>query len=332
MKTPLISVIVPVFNAQNWLKECVSSVLCQTFCDWELILIDDGSTDSSGNLCEEYASSDNRIRVFHKSNEGVSSARNYGLEKALGEWVIFLDSDDFWLSQDTLSVLISTATANIVDVVRGNYTPVDMNGNILPGNGIKRKQEYCGRILNSGIFLKECVAGEYFSVLWLIRKKCIGNLRINKSQVFLEDMRFLMELTFQPLKCIYIDFPFYAYRKYDSIGSSNPNIKRLGDSFGMCDFFWNLAKKQCPDTEYHTICLRNSVMMYCWTIRTVADENYFNQCDDIIAKFKLKTLRKESLKRAKTTGLSINTFERILLHVSPKMAVKFIRIYRKTML
>lgn len=95
---PLISVIVPVYNSEDTLNRCVDSILNQTFHDWELLLIDDGSTDKSGEICDEYIATDSRIKVFHKENGGVSSARNVGLENAKGEWITFCDSDDFVFS------------------------------------------------------------------------------------------------------------------------------------------------------------------------------------------------------------------------------------------
>lgn len=100
--TPLISVIVPVYNTEKYLDQCIQSVLAQTYTNWELLLIDDGSTDASGAICDKYAEQDSRIRVFHKSNGGVSSARNLGLDNAKGEWITFVDSDDYvdpdWLT------------------------------------------------------------------------------------------------------------------------------------------------------------------------------------------------------------------------------------------
>ena len=94
MDSPKISVIVPVYNVEQYLPRCIDSILAQTFTDFELLLIDDGSTDNSGKVCDEYARKDSRIRVFHKKNGGVSSARNTGLDNAHGEWVAFVDSDD----------------------------------------------------------------------------------------------------------------------------------------------------------------------------------------------------------------------------------------------
>lgn len=90
-----ISVIVPVYNTEKYLRRCIDSILAQTYTDFELLLIDDGSTDASGVICDEYAKQDSRVRVFHKPNGGVSSARNLGLDNACGEWITFCDADDY---------------------------------------------------------------------------------------------------------------------------------------------------------------------------------------------------------------------------------------------
>ena len=95
MNTPKISVIVPVYNVEQYLPRCIESILAQTYNDFELLLINDGSSDNSGNICDEYAKNNSRVRVFHKENGGVSSARNMGLDNAQGEYVVFVDSDDF---------------------------------------------------------------------------------------------------------------------------------------------------------------------------------------------------------------------------------------------
>lgn len=97
-----ISVIVPVYNAEKYLPHCIDSILAQTFTDFEVLLIDDGSTDNSGKICDEYAVKDSRIRVFHKKNGGVSSARNLGIKEAHGDWITFIDSDD-WIYPNLLN-------------------------------------------------------------------------------------------------------------------------------------------------------------------------------------------------------------------------------------
>lgn len=104
MKNFAISIIIPVYNTEKYLRRCIESVLSQSFTDFELILVDDGSKDSSPQICDEYASQDKRVRVIHKVNGGVSAARNDGLDIAKGEYVTFIDSDD-WVERDYLNTL-----------------------------------------------------------------------------------------------------------------------------------------------------------------------------------------------------------------------------------
>ena len=103
---PHVSIVIPVYNTSRFLEECIRSVLHQDFTDWQVILIDDGSTDGSGTICDQFAANDPRIEVLHQPNQGLSVARNNGLARAQGEFVLFLDSDDFWLRQDTLTTLL----------------------------------------------------------------------------------------------------------------------------------------------------------------------------------------------------------------------------------
>lgn len=111
--SPVISVIVPVYNVEKYLHRCIDSILAQTFTDFELLLIDDGSKDNSGKICDEYAEKDKRIRVFHKENGGVSSARNVGLENAKGDWICFADSDD-WMNENWVEIFSKHFEADII--------------------------------------------------------------------------------------------------------------------------------------------------------------------------------------------------------------------------
>lgn len=111
-----ISVVIPVYNVEAYLRECVDSVLAQTLQDYEIILVDDGATDSSGAICDEYARQDARIRVIHQPNGGLSAARNTGLDAATGKYIYFLDSDDY-IRQDSLKLLFDLAEQEQADVV-----------------------------------------------------------------------------------------------------------------------------------------------------------------------------------------------------------------------
>lgn len=112
---PKISVIVPVYNVAPYLKKCVDSIINQTFTDIEIILVDDGSTDESGTICDQYAQKDSRVKVIHKPNGGLSDARNSGLEVCSGEYIGFVDSDD-WISPDMYETLIHFAVKEDLDV------------------------------------------------------------------------------------------------------------------------------------------------------------------------------------------------------------------------
>ncbi|MFB4033578.1 glycosyltransferase family 2 protein, partial [Streptococcus pneumoniae] len=119
MENQLISVIVPVYNVEEYLKQCLDSILEQTFSNYEVILVNDGSTDSSGLICQEYAEKDTRIRYFEKENGGLSDARNYGIEQAQGEYLTFVDSDDL-LDASHLTILYDALVNNDADISIAN--------------------------------------------------------------------------------------------------------------------------------------------------------------------------------------------------------------------
>ncbi len=112
----LISIIIPVYNVEDYLRECIDSVINQTYKNLEIILVDDGSTDSSGAICDEYAEKDSRIRVIHKENSGPSATRNVGIKNAEGKYIYFLDSDDY-LTDNAIELLVNTAEVNDADLV-----------------------------------------------------------------------------------------------------------------------------------------------------------------------------------------------------------------------
>lgn len=152
---PLISIIVPVYNSEKTLHRCIDSILNQTFVEWELLLIDDGSKDKSGEICDVYAEKDRRIKVFHKENGGVSSARNLGLDNACGDWVTFCDSDD-WMEETMIEDLYVYAIENQADIVtcdfrmvykdkNVNYTTIDWSSNKV--QSLQNYISYCWTVI-----------------------------------------------------------------------------------------------------------------------------------------------------------------------------------------
>ena len=126
----MITIIVPIYNVEKYLHRCIDSILEQSYSNFELLLINDGSTDCSGAICDEYASKDSRIHAFHKKNGGCSSARNLGLENAKGEWITFVDSDD-WVSTDYLKNLVICSNA---DFIVGGYVGVPKGDKYMASN------------------------------------------------------------------------------------------------------------------------------------------------------------------------------------------------------
>ena len=179
--SPCISIIVPIYNTESYLRRCIESVLSQTFTDFELLLIDDGSTDRSGSICDEYARMDNRVRVFHKENGGVSSARNLGLDNTRGEWIAFVDSDD-WVKADYLKNMLRH-TEEDVDMVIAHEELHRQNGEVEKRNHPERRiteANFADFFIDNGIHWKFAPWGN------LYRRRIIQEHRLS----FREDVRF----------------------------------------------------------------------------------------------------------------------------------------------
>lgn len=175
----MISIIVPVYNTEKYLHRCIDSVLAQTYKDFELLLIDDGSTDSSGAICDEYAEKDGRVRVFHKKNGGVSSARNLGLDNAQGEWITFVDSDDY-IEENFLKSFDGNLDA---DLLIGNSVNVQSNDRKGLNKIQSGKYEDVDQFLSSN--LQELICRTPWGKMY--RKIVISDLRFNENMRLGED-------------------------------------------------------------------------------------------------------------------------------------------------
>lgn len=276
MKT--ISVIIPVYNTEPYLRRCIDSIISQTFTDFELLLVDDGSRDQSGAICDEYAGRDERIKVIHKPNTGVSDTRNRALDLASGEYIIFMDADDYWLSDTVLDQLYEVARTSHLDIVRGEYIAVDESGQEIFSRTISsQRKKYADRALGSYEFLEYAVHGEFFLWLLFIRRDVIGPLRFETDRIFLEDMQFLAQLMVRPLRCMYKpDCRFYAYRKNTQSVSNQKNPQKLRDAFYLSDFFYDLSHLT-HDPFVRNYFQSNSLYIYCSTLETLAVDDYYSQ-------------------------------------------------------
>ncbi len=210
----LISVIIPVYNVEKYLKQCVDSVLGQTYGKIEIILVDDGSTDSSGELCDEYASKDERIKVIHKENGGLSSARNAGIDVCTGEYLMFLDSDDYYDSQ-TAEKLLKNATDNGSELVFFNahsFADAEYDKTVTQGYGHKLdyKTDSGENIVKLMLENKDF---RYASCLLFIKRKLLVKSGIRFIDgIINEDMTFTFEITVSAKTVSYENSSLYERR------------------------------------------------------------------------------------------------------------------------
>lgn len=192
---PLISVIIPVYNVEEYLRECVDSVLKQTYQNFEVILVDDGSTDSSGDICDEYVGNDERVSVVHQKNGGLSVARNTGLAESNGKYVYFLDSDDY-IAENAFEILLSIAEKDNSDIVFFDaFSFADTDDFTVKQNYI-RKNEYK---TDTGYNVLEAMTqnNEYHSAVPLLffKKKFLINCGISfVPDIVYEDMIFTYQI------------------------------------------------------------------------------------------------------------------------------------------
>lgn len=220
-RNELISVIVPVYKVENFLEECLISILDQTYSNFELILVDDGSPDSCGKICDEYQKKDSRIKVIHKTNGGLSDARNVGMKIAEGEYWTFIDSDDM-VSEDYLEVLMRTAQQYDADIVQGDYTS-DKN---LLGKTYSDAVEVFTRDEAMVSFLR---LGSVHVSAWakLYKKSCFINIEYPKGRIN-EDNLTIYKNIWNSKNIVCIKKYIYYYRiNNESIMHSTLSSKRF---------------------------------------------------------------------------------------------------------
>lgn len=223
---PIVSIIVPVYNAEKYLPRCIESILSQTFTNFELVLINDGSYDKSLEICNQYATKDSRIRVLNKNNGGVSSARNLGLKNASGEWVAFIDSDDEVLSDYIEDLFVYNKQD--INIIVGNCKVIQ--------NGCKIKNhvdsEHC--IMTCQLFLEKLLCGNNVrNEVWgkLFRKSFLNGLLFDENIKIGEDLLFVMNSCLQNPSSKIVVIPTEEYIYHQVLGSAMINSNDLSADY-----------------------------------------------------------------------------------------------------
>lgn len=217
-----VSIVIPVYNVQRYLCQCLDSILAQSYQNWEAILVDDGATDDSGAICDRYACSDSRFRVIHKENGGAASAKNAGLDVVSGEYVAFIDSDDY-VEPRWLEKLMATAEAEQADLVEFDFDRVYPTHSE-PGN---QYQEPI-RIFTPREYLGQYLENWTSSLFWtkLIRAELVHKIRFREERRCIDDEFFTYKVVSGAARIVRISDVLYHYRQRSSSAVFNVKNRR----------------------------------------------------------------------------------------------------------
>lgn len=294
MNMPCFSIIIPVYNVAPYLRECLDSVLAQTFADWEAVCVDDGSSDGSDVILQEYAERDSRFKVIHKENEGVSIARNVGLDKACGEYFMFVDGDDS-IASDSL------------DSFSRMLKEYDLDCMLINQFILRDEEDAPIRLLEETIAPIQLLIGKYAAGGWTVcrvyKRERFGALRFIPGMRLREDMCFWSDALCVDAKFAVASKPFYRYRERSNSASCSVTyknasdllmypayvIKNMRNKMGASDEevkkFWNLEVRSLALDPYFRSWVsvdRNSREKMIRLYDDVVEELGFNPCDKLI--------------------------------------------------
>lgn len=269
LKTPYVSIIVPVYNVEAYLCTCLDSIADWIFTDWEAILIDDGSKDKSGAICDEYAARDPRFKVIHQTNAGVSAARNAGLDRAKGVWLMFIDADD-WIDGRLLAdVLLHADLSDVQSVLFGLRVECGEHSyNVLPRAG--------GYVINNIDKLPYYGDLGFCNLLYRLSIIKQLNIQFSTNMKMGEDLEFMMRYHIAVKRVATISAPVYHYLHREGSATMNPQ----------------LARRVAFD---HLLFLRNSLA---WVYNNkVILPQWFKQCLQTTVKAGIQSLYKTGMSR-----------------------------------
>lgn len=302
-----LSIIVPIYNVESYLKKCIESILAQTYKEFELILVDDGSPDNCGKICDEYAKQDNRIKVIHKKNGGLSSARNAGLDKATGEYISFIDGDDF-IEKNMYERMLQYLNKYKADIVICEVNDVDEEDNILD-----KKVRYTSKeaeLMDATEAMRRYLMGEW-TASWdkLYKRELFNEIRFPEGKIN-EDVAIMLHIFEQTGRIVYIKEALYNYRqRANSITTSHFSIKKF-DALENCVNNLQYIKDKHPELKNEAeYMLSNCILWLSQMIGRQADKGeYIEGVQEI-----KKLLRRQIISIYKNSILSNSTKVKLTL-------------------
>lgn len=254
---PLISIIIPVYNVEKYLPRCLDSVLSQSYRNIEVILVDDGSTDRSGSICDDYKLKDSRITVLHQENNGVSSARNLGLDAAHGEWIGFVDSDDY-IASNMYEVLVNNALQFNVDISYCGMQQFQLDGNVENIYGTGEKRAVTKEEAIKGYFFDKSIQ-PFMYALWnkIFSAIILKKVRFDRNLAIGEDILFVFDCL-QECNSLYFEDQclYYYMRRSNSAMTSSFSDKRMDYIVaveriaGLCNTQYLFAQEESERWQY----------------------------------------------------------------------------------
>ena len=238
----LVSIIVPIYNVEKYLEKCILSLLSQTYKNIEILLIDDGSTDTSPLIVDQYAMKSNKIRVFHKANGGLSDARNYGIQHSKGQYLVFLDSDD-WIQPKTIEILYNNLMHYNADVSEAQYVQVDDENSVI--NEDNKKVHLLNNI-DASINLRNYHLNQIVAWNKMYKKECFSSIRFPVGKIH-EDEFTTYKILYNANKIVVTEQALFYYRKTpNSIINREITRKRLDilDAYDEAINFYSEKKEK----------------------------------------------------------------------------------------
>ncbi len=319
----LVSIIVPVYNVEEYLPDCIESIINQIYKNIEIILIDDGSPDNSGLICDEYAKKDDRIKVIHKVNEGVSTGRNKGIEAAKGEFIVFVDSDDF-LNPDSIEILVNKQAKNDFDFVCGKLKRITNEKSEVP-------DIITGEYFNENVFESIFDILEVYGIMGpcakLFKTGIIkeNELHFMEDVTFGEDSIFVLEYIEKSKSVAIINNVVY---NYNCMNESSASCRYHENFYAYSKKFTDILKRICKKIQYtdeveyryKNYCSKKANFVLMHYLKTSPTE--IKKCQDI-----------DNALEAYKDEMDISLFQKIYTKkgvrlLMQKRYVKFLKFYR----